>query len=1176
MNNFHKLSTLLLCSACLLAGCTEETKQTGTDPVTPDADNARREVMMTLKNKLSVPPVSSKAGTPIATAAENAVSMLDVYVFGAETENGEYTFLERFAYRADANDLLPQGATELQLNTTGADGEEATALLKLKKGLFVKLYCIANDTTLVDPVTTKVVKPADFTPITFTESEDGTPRLATEGIPHESTFTTYHTHLLSATVPADTLATPLAMAGALTTPLDLTDSGSAARLQIGFRLTRLVARYDINNEAGSSRFIIETVSIGNARRGSGYFPIHPYGDMPEAKPDELITSPVRRFYGENANKGLQTGAFYSYPSPEKDNAFLIIKGMYKVNETEYKEVSYRVPFTRQNENGTATIFEIANNHRYTLAVTAADLYHLDCNISVDDWADDGSIIEFNPNEDAGELNVTIPEGFKDDTKYDPDTRSVSMSLKPGSRFELNTTTTSNLTVGKKYVGGLAAQQYDWLEVSEPVVSTRTALNFAYTFSLKEGYTGGRYPRAVLRFTNTMNGNETTFFVEAVSVPQADNTPQPGKNNPNTFDAENLLVSLYRTTGSNAHVRITCPDGTEVESKPDWLDVSIERQNGAETIYSFTLNDRDITGVPEDKGTVTFRNKKAGDLKTDITVQLLDATLKPDFTSPSIDGTKNSYEAPTDDTPANVNMQISDANNFSVSCRSMQGIEIGMDFDGGPEWLKATGANVTKAYNENAELTFSLDNAKLGGAKKATVTLKNKVGGKNTVFTVSPVFLAPTVTFVSGSNSPTQNTMSGTAIKLYQVTGSKVSIKANAFGGTCVKTLTGDITVTADDNYNAEKTYVVTWKSGTSASFVIANKSDETKEAAAYTVNAPATAITATDNLNMNTLVNQNVTNTINSPEGCTASVNWGTGGQAWFDLSATNFNANNQALKMTTKSNITTLTNIQKATITLTNKITGGTVKTFTVTPVYQFISTEQTSSTGNNLIGTAINMVKMSSNSGYHAQITLKVVSLGGSKVTVSGTGLKLTGAASSTAYTASYTLDAAYNAAASGTLTITNSQNAGSKQTYTISVKDQTVTYTSKSTGKTAPALEMASYWVAPVTEGLANFNDAKSKCPDEWKLPTYGDLRVFVRNDQNNLKNVFLPGADPKGIGNSSDAKGKVAYWSSENPATNGASITVDPSQWYWYDASHNSNYCCGAGLTSLLNVRCIKNK
>ncbi|MEY8612795.1 hypothetical protein AALM74_26870, partial [Parabacteroides segnis] len=197
---YGKFITGCLAAALLLGGCTKETEQKGTDPVTPDADNARREVMMTLRNKLSVKPVSSKAGTPIATAAENAISTLDVYVFGATQENGDYTFLERFAYRANSNDKLPKGATELQLNTNDADGSETTALMKLKKGLFVKLYCIANDTTLVDPATTKVVKPADFTPITFTESEDGTTRLATEGIPHESTFTTYHTHLLSATV----------------------------------------------------------------------------------------------------------------------------------------------------------------------------------------------------------------------------------------------------------------------------------------------------------------------------------------------------------------------------------------------------------------------------------------------------------------------------------------------------------------------------------------------------------------------------------------------------------------------------------------------------------------------------------------------------------------------------------------------------------------------------------------------------------------------------------------------------------------------------------------------------------------------------------------------------------------------------------------------------------------
>ena len=69
-----------------------------------------------------------------------------------------------------------------------------------------------------------------------------------------------------------------------------------------------------------------------------------------------------------------------------------------------------MPFTRQNENGTATILEIANTNRYTLAVTAADLYHLECTIYVAAWADDGRIIAFNPHNSNRELAVTIHDG----------------------------------------------------------------------------------------------------------------------------------------------------------------------------------------------------------------------------------------------------------------------------------------------------------------------------------------------------------------------------------------------------------------------------------------------------------------------------------------------------------------------------------------------------------------------------------------------------------------------------------------------------------------------------------------------------------------------------------------------------------------------------------------------
>ena len=1069
---------MLSCLFVLLGSCTEEVQQKGEQPAPEGGSDAitRQEVTLSLKNKLVLDREKTK-GETIATAEENAISALDVYVFASETENGDYSFMERFAYRNTPDAVLPAGASELQLTPTDADAKETTGLLKVKKGLFVKLYCIANNTTLVDPAHEgQPVDDAAFVPLELSTTDDNKTTVKTPGVPLETTFATWHTHLLTSTVQADTLATPLAMTGALITPLDLTDFGSAARVQAGIRLTRLVARYDIINEAGTSRFIIETVSMGNARRGSDLFPIRPYGDMPEAKPDELIITPERRFYGENANKGIQAGAFYSYPSPLKDKGFLILKGMYKINESESKEVSYRIPFTQQAADGNQTFLEIANNHRYTIAITAADKYHLDCTLYVADWTDDGSIDDFKPDQDSGEIDVTIPAEFTDDTKYDPDTRSVSMSLKPKSQFTVTTTATANLTVYKKYVGGIDAQQYDWLEISEPAVSTKAAsMNYNYTFSLKENYTLGRYPRAVLRFTNTMNGSETTFFVEAVSVPQADVTPQVGDNNPNSFDAENKLVNLYRITGSNAHVRITCPDGSEVESKPDWLDVAVYKQSGAETTYSFTLNDRDVSGVTDDKGTVVFYNKKANDLKTDIVVQLLDATLKPDFTYPSLNDGKNSYEAPAGDTPGNINMQISDNNEFSIGCKSMLGIEIGLDFDGGSEWLKVKGAPVTKALNENTQLTFSLDNAKLRGAKKATVTLKNKIGGENTVFTVSPIFPVPTVTFVSGSNSPTQNTMTGTDIKLYQVKGSQVSIKANALGGTCVKNIEGDITVEAADDYAVEKTYVVTWKSGNSATFQIANKSDETKATTTYTVNAPATTIEAS-NLYVKAANSGNTNISVTSPEGVKATVlNWNKGDQ-WFDISTdqtTGSGAKN--IVITQRNNINAI--MKSVTIRLTNKIAGGASKDITVTPNGFVAPTlSESSKTFDNF------------SKSYSTTTTFTVSSPGGSNY------VKMTNESVASISKSNNKYTITLKDKGSTVITIANASSTDLTSTYTLTVK------ASKNyNGKTAYIY--GNYLIAPedAASSIALKDVDKTICSKQtgatWRIPTSSEWRTIL---------------------------------------------------------------------------------
>ncbi len=102
MKLLTKCTTLML--AAFLAGCSEETQHAGGNQPEPGGtdDAGRREVLLTLKNKLALKPVATKAET-IATADENAIETLDVYVFASESEAGDnYTLLQRFAYRAEA------------------------------------------------------------------------------------------------------------------------------------------------------------------------------------------------------------------------------------------------------------------------------------------------------------------------------------------------------------------------------------------------------------------------------------------------------------------------------------------------------------------------------------------------------------------------------------------------------------------------------------------------------------------------------------------------------------------------------------------------------------------------------------------------------------------------------------------------------------------------------------------------------------------------------------------------------------------------------------------------------------------------------------------------------------------------------------------------------------------
>ena len=1064
-----------LAAALLLGGCTKETEQKGTDPVTPDADDARREVMMTLKNKLSVKPVSSKAETPIATAAENTISTLDVYVFGATQENGDYTFLERFAYRADANDKLPQGATELQLNTNDADGSETTALLKLKKGLFVKLYCIANDTTLVDPADGKAVKPADFTPITFTEGEDGNPKLATEGVPQESSFTTWHTRLLTADAKTDTLATPLAMAGAYTTPIDLTSLDNAARLQVGFRLTRLAARFDINNKAGDSRFTIETVSMVNARRASGFFPIRVYGDLPKAQPDQLITYPAHAFYGDNANNGLCTGAFYAYPSPKEDKAFIILNGKYKVNETEMKKVSYQIPFTQQTADGNATWFDIANNHRYTINITQANAYHLDANILVADWADDGTI-EYTPENKPGEIVVTIPEAFKGDSEYDEETKTVNMSLVDGSSITLSTISNAAIDLTKIYAGGINSKLYDWMNIADPVTSIdpNGRIHYTYTVTLKPGYTTGRYPRTTLRFHSLADGSEKILYIEALAAPKPIETVQPPKapngtsDNPNSFDPELMEANVYRITGSRAQVKITCPDGVDIESKPNWLDVTQASQTGADTVFDLVLNNRDID-VTGNQGTIVFNNKKKPELKVNVTVSLLEASVTPSYDAIGTDNT----HTPSPDagiTPDDVEMVIKKDNAVTVKTNSLDGVAVKIDYpEGSPEWLTYEGAVSTKAttpgniMNKTQDITFKPVESKLTGAKKATVTLNNNIGGKDYVFTMTPEMQAPTALKGATASVPVQDFLKTDTktITIYQLPGenatkSQMQIAVTSLGGSALAIEGNAATITPAENTANEANYILkpTLPEGTDKATLTLhakNYTDRTKMTD-YAVSVLRSDLTGDTKASLTAVKDQSVTFKASSHEGFTidnAAIQWQpdgeSGGSRWFNIKETAVEAGTNKIVTAIATAVNNTMLVRPATVTLKNKIVDGGDLKVVIAPVYAAPTIKlegtpaptQNAITAANATASTLKLYRVA-----NSQIKIKATAIGGSTIT-DAAGVTVTGGNT-------------YNTENVYTVVLNNGATAGSFKIINKSdpTKIQTVTVQAPVTFNTAPA--------------------------------------------------------------------------------------------------------------------------
>ena len=622
--------------ALSLAGCSEAevlpATTPGDDPLA--GDPTRREVILGFQNKLNIKAVgtdtraadtrvaTTRADDAIATTEENEITSLDIYVFSSDKEEGPYTYQERFCYRADGSTV--PNATKIILTVEG--NNVALATLRPKKGLFTKFYCIANQPKLLKAGAEYTV----FTPLEQSSPGADYNVVTKAGVPTETDFLTFTTPLLDPAEATDILLTPLPMVGSYSPALDLRDISMGSRTRINMTLSRIVSRFDIINDEKLSHLTITGVSMGHGRKGVTFFPVVPVEDADPTK--TLITYPDRDFDGADANKGTQTGAFYSYPSPIADKGYLIIKGKYALNMTDMpQEVSYMVDF-EQSVAGTGGYIEVKPNHRYTVRITDADPFKLDVNITVSDWTDGGDF-EYQPENELvigtlAESGATTIAGNNEATVSPDETEYFSIPFTSNSEAECSIVYTSS-------PGGSA----EWLktEITKDVVTRAGSTAYTCKVSKNTEYTGNLFPKAIIVLRSKAGREESQIVVKAsVGVPTvaaAASTPsEPTGANSYTAGTESPdvtsgVLSMQKQenagTTSSMKLTVTAKGGSKLSDLPAWLKADKVIGHETEAVdYTFTL-DQNAKGFPTGPfpadGAATFEIQNLSDATKKVTV-----------------------------------------------------------------------------------------------------------------------------------------------------------------------------------------------------------------------------------------------------------------------------------------------------------------------------------------------------------------------------------------------------------------------------------------------------------------------------------------------------------------------------------------------------------------------------
>lgn len=622
-----KTKNMLWMSAllALLAGCSQG--ELGTDDA--PGKGAGKEIRLVFSGGGE----SQEYTRAIASESENQIDNLDIYVFAATADGGDYQYLE--TWKAAAQD--DTAAKTFKLSGAGTARKASIFPTELKGIPNLKLYCVANSTTLYkadgDPID----------PLVAVKTNAATGAIETAGT-KATDFEKYCTAKLE---PAGT-----ALGTALGTPLVMTGSGTTKILgniaTVNIELKRRVSRFDIDNESAKTGLIIESVALGNGRNQATVMP----GTLAELSgPDlaNLIKYPVTEgsyLMLPKANQGVTESALYTYPLKDTDEAFLIIKGKYQnPMQKDPVPVEYHLDIQRAPDTGGATAFiDVVANTRYTLHIKEVMEATITAFFEIVDWTSGGGVI-VKPDNAAPVVTALNVEG----TDADVATKEISVTA-DGTEKTITLTATASGKVQPKF-STTTGWDIDWLEHDDAAYKsevvdgvTTTTMTFKYMLTAATPYVP-----VTLTLANESASQDESVYTTLTIVPPATApvldfaTPDAATGNFNLYDQANGKLTMYKTSKSSITLGASCPFGTKLvlNNQLPWLEVSKSKSGPAPSTTGtpatdvsvstpveeyYTLMLKDVTAASDVNSKFEIINLGDATQKLELTVELLDPAI----------------------------------------------------------------------------------------------------------------------------------------------------------------------------------------------------------------------------------------------------------------------------------------------------------------------------------------------------------------------------------------------------------------------------------------------------------------------------------------------------------------------------------------------------------------------